>query len=147
MSELKNTRARLVRALKPFNAMPVENRVREGTPDVNFAGGWIECKRMANWPANADKNPVRLPHPLLQTQRVWIKSRSRSAYKELILVCLHVRSEWLFFDGLEACEILGTSTKPELMNQARLCLKGLNEKSLVSWIQISLEALRSENCL
>lgn len=41
MSSEKDMRKRVVSALKTLHAVSVENGVGAGTPDVNYAGGWL----------------------------------------------------------------------------------------------------------
>ena len=132
MSENKTTRANLVRVLKPLGAMPVENRVRSGTPDVNYKGGWIECKYMKTWPKGADKNPVRFPHPLLQSQKIWIAKRS--AIGGTVLVCAKVSNEWFFWDGVFAAKNFEKMTRPEMRENALLHMLRLDKEILITWL-------------
>lgn len=134
MSENNNCRARLVRELKCLSAMPVENRVRPGTPDINYVGGWIECKYMKVWPKGADKNPVRFPHPLLQTQKVWIRKRRMATPESTIFVCALVATEWFFWDGLFAVDHFEKMTRPEMKENALFYMKGFNRERLVDWL-------------
>jgi len=143
MSENSVTRARLVKVLAPLNAIPVENRVRAGTPDVNFCGGWIECKKLSEWPKKPE-TVVKLSHPLLKTQEMWIKARCAVNSYELILVCLHAKREWLFFNGLVACRVLGRATRVGLYSEACLVMDRLNGDLLIRWIRANLENLRKE---
>ena len=133
MSETKTTRANLVRVLKPIHAIPVENKVKEGTPDINCRYGWIECKKLATWPARADTCPVRLKHPILDTQVRWITKRAKTG--ELVLVCLQVARDWFFFDGVLACQKLGNMTRPEMFENCLFHMKGLNGPKLIEWMR------------
>jgi hypothetical protein len=141
MSENNGTRANLVRVLKPLHAIPVENRVREGTPDVNCRYGWIECKRLSNWPPFPGSRPVRLKHPILDTQIRWINKRAKTG--EQVLVCLQVYRDWFFFDGVLACQKLGNMTKPEMFENCLLHMKGLNGPVLMDWMRKHWNATRS----
>ena len=60
MSESRQ-RSTVIKALKTLDAMAVENRVKPGTPDVEFIGGWVELKYMSKWPKNTDLI-VRIGH-------------------------------------------------------------------------------------
>jgi len=104
-------RTHLCDQLKKLDAVAVENPARPGTPDVNYIGGWIECKWLRAWP----KRPgtvVRLDHPLLTSQKVWIRRRLRRGGKAWVM--LQCGRGWMLFRGDAACDFLGTSTRAEL---------------------------------
>ena len=71
MSE-SSMRQRLVAALKPLDAVPIENRLRAGTPDVNYIGGWMELKWLRSWPVR--DGVISLPH-YTNGQRLWLRRR------------------------------------------------------------------------
>lgn len=114
MSE-KTMRGRVVKELKGLDAMPVENPVRPGTPDVNFTTGWMELKWMRRWPRNCDTSPVLLPHFTPQ-QRIWLRRRWEACLGAWLL--LQVGQEWLLFTGGEAAAIVGKATRTELREAA-----------------------------
>lgn len=92
----------------------VENSAYPGTPDVNYADGWIELKALEKWPARKS-TPVRIGH-FTQQQKVWLRRRwkiSRNAW--LLLV---VGAEWLLFDGETAFLKVGKSSRSELFDVA-----------------------------
>lgn len=109
-------RSDLIRLLRPLDAIAVENTVGVGTPDVQYIGGWIEMKWLRAWPKRPE-TPVRLDHPLLPSQKVWIKRRVRAG--GTVWVMLRSRREWLLFDGMVAREHLGAATRAELSQLAR----------------------------
>jgi hypothetical protein len=113
MSE-RTMRTKLVNALKPLDAMAVENPCLPGTPDVNYIEGWIELKWLPKWPKR-DVTKVRIPHYTKQ-QRVWHFKRRRAGGQSWLL--LQVRREWLLFDGAVAALVLGHATKKELISAA-----------------------------
>lgn len=63
-------RSKLVKILKPLHAVPVENAVCPGTPDISYAGGWIELK-VDEWNKKGEL-PLKLLTP---QQRVWMHKR------------------------------------------------------------------------
>ena len=135
MSELGGMRPKVLKALQPLDAVPIENRVGPGTPDVEFIGGWVELKWLRNWPKGAE-TPVRLEHFTPQ-QRLWLRRRVRRGGRTWLL--LQCRREWLLFWGPTAAEHLGRATKGELIRWAhRYWPAGLNNKEL-------LECLRLDN--
>lgn len=137
MSEARS-RSRLVKALKPLDAVPVENRLRSGHPDVNCTIADIECKYMKTWPKSADVRPVRFPHPLSKEQAVWLKRRwDRGG---ITLVCAQVSLDWFFFLGSTAGEVFGKLTRPQMEGHAGLHMKRLDAERLIAW----LKKLRSE---
>lgn len=95
MSE-KVMRGHVVRALRPLHAMAVENPCLPGTPDVNFAGGWLELKWARSWPRNLAR-PLVLGHPVTSEQRLWLQSRERHN-KEFTGILLQVERDWMLFN-------------------------------------------------
>jgi len=111
MSE-RAMRSRVVKWLKPWDAVAVENPAHPGTPDVNYADGWIELKKIASWPKR-ETTTVQLPHFTPQ-QRIWLSRRARAG--GTVWVLLQVGQEWLLFDGVVAAKVLGDSTQAELVS-------------------------------
>ena len=127
-------RARIILALKPLNAIPVENPVRPGTPDVNYVEGWIELKWLRRWPKQAD-TVVRLEHFTLR-QRRWLRDRCKAAGQAWLM--LQCGQEWLLFTGQVAHDHVGLVTRKELYNLAQIRWKrGLKDKELVSWLEMA----------
>jgi hypothetical protein len=122
-------RRKLVDSLRVLDAVPVENRVGPGTPDVNYSEGWIECKWLRHWPRKFE-TPVALDHPLLPEQRAWLqRRRKRNGAAWVMLQC---RREWFLFDGAIAAQYLGYVTRDELCKLAtKWWPDGLNEMELV----------------
>ena len=134
MSE-SGQRSTVCKTLKSLDARAVENRVGPGTPDVNYAEGWIELKWMRRWPENCDESPVLLPH-YTQQQRVWHKLRWRKGGH--VYVLLQVAREWLLFDGDIAAEHVGRVNRQELITFARhYWPKGLNKTELIRCLTTS----------
>ena len=104
-------RSRVVRALRPLDAMAVENAVQPGTPDVEYIGGWIELKSLAAWPKRED-TLVRVPH-FNTLQRLWLSRRCGKGGKAWLL--LRVGREWVMLAGDTAAAILGNSSRPQLI--------------------------------
>lgn len=90
-------RSTVVKVLKPFDAISVENPAYPGTPDVNSTLGWIELKEAKRWPRGAH-TPLRLPH-FTQQQRVWLTRRAR-VDRGRVWLLLKVGEEWLLYDPL-----------------------------------------------
>jgi len=109
----------------------VETRTDDGIPDINYIGGWIECKWLRSWPKRAE-TPVRLDHPLMAHQAAWLRRRRRRG--GLAWVILQCRREWLLFDGVVAGKLLGTATKDELYQLCHKRWVGLNEEELIDVI-------------
>ena len=119
MSEAR-MRAKLVQILSPFHAIPVENKVPPlGTPDINFVGGWIECKRRERWPIR-ENQVVKFPHPVNLNQKVWRDLRTRKG--GTVILAIQVARDWLFFTKREAFRGFGTYTKQELFDLAEFTM-------------------------
>jgi hypothetical protein len=86
-------RQRVVKALRPLDAISVENMVGIGTPDVNYAEGWLELKFKKAWPKR-ETTALKFPH-FTEQQRVWLKRRSRKGGTAYLLVL--VGREWFLF--------------------------------------------------
>lgn len=122
-----NQRKTVIRALKPLHAIPVENPIKPGTPDINFVGGWMELKWLRKWPPEG--NIVRLPHFTIQ-QRRWLKRRWTAGGRAWVL--LQCRREWMLFTGMTANRLLGHLTKDALSRVAtRHWTTGLNKEELL----------------
>ncbi len=123
-------RPTVVRALRSLDAWAVENRVKPGTPDVNYMEGWLELKWLRSWPRGADEGPVKIDHFTPQ-QRVTLKKRWRAGGHSWLL--LQVKRDWLLFDGETAAAIVGRVSRVELFERAwRVWTKGLDRRDLIA---------------
>lgn len=107
-------RRRVVEALRPLDAIAVENSVHPGTPDVNYVDGWIELKAVAAWPVRPE-TPLRIDH-FTNVQRIWLRRRAKSGGAAHVL--LRVGKEWLLFSAEKAAANLGTATRADLYRVA-----------------------------
>jgi len=129
MSE-SGMRSKLVKDLKSLDAIPVENPVRPGTPDINFIEGWIECKWLRRWPANANESPVLIPHFTPQ-QRIHLARRYLKGGKTFLM--LEIGKEWMLFTGDVAANIVGRATRIQLeQNTFRHWKTGLKKQELIT---------------
>lgn len=113
MSEY-NLRGWFVAALRPLDAVAVENPACPGTPDVNCVLGWIELKHVPAAPARAG-TPVRVDH-YTQQQRLW--ARRRAAAGGMCLMYLQVGNEHFLLDGVTAAFNIGEATMGDLKGLA-----------------------------
>jgi len=135
MSEIDTMRPRVVKALRPLHAVAVENSVGPGTPDINYADGWIELKWLRRWPARQD-TVVRIDHYTPQ-QRVFAVKRRRVDGDCWML--LQVREQWLLFDGAVAAMVFNKATAKELFDAAELVFtNGLKDEELVKCVSQGL---------
>lgn len=134
----------LTKALAPLDAVCIESpKTGLGIPDVNFIGGWIECKNLAAWPKHADERPVKFNHPLTKEQGVWLYRRSRAG--GLAMVCAKVSTSWFFFDGLWIKDRWAQMTRPEMIKSAELYMpRKLEADLLLRFIAVRLESLRQQ---
>lgn len=123
-----------MKALRPLNAVAVENPACPGTPDVNYIEGWIELKWLRHWPVRPE-TIVRIPHFTSQ-QRIWHFRRRRAGGQSWFL--LQVRKEWLLIDGAVAALTVNKSTRIELLhNTSAYWSDGLPESDLVDLLAAS----------
>lgn len=132
MSSERDMRRRVIRALRPLNAISVENGVGIGTPDINFVDGWIELKSVEKWPADPDK-PLAIRH-FTQQQRVWLVKRCRAGGVALLL--LKCGNDWLLFDGRVAAMAIGYCPRTQLLfHSVDSWEGGLDEEGLVECLK------------
>ncbi len=106
---------RLVKALKAYHPVRVENSVCPGTPDIECTLGWIENKFLDHWPR---QGIVKIDHYTPQ-QRVWAIRRSRATGPGRgIWFCLQVDKEVLLFRGEVAAEFAGKCDEATLRSKA-----------------------------
>lgn len=122
-------RQKVVRALKPLDAISVENPAYPGTPDVNYKEGWIELKWLRYWP---DAEVVRIDHFTPQ-QRVWLTRRWVKGGAAFLL--LQVKMDWLLFDGKTAGEYVGRVGQQELRDIAMRTWMKYKPRELLSWFR------------
>lgn len=121
-------RLKLVQALRPLHAVPIENRVGIGTPDINYINGWIECKWLRSWPKRSG-TAVKLDHPLMAEQRLWL--RKRQLCGGITWVVIQCRTEWLILKGDIAADRVGQATRQELEKLAFRVLISPTEAELL----------------
>lgn len=133
MSSERDMRKRVVRALKPLDAVSVENGCGNGTPDVNFADGWLELKSLPDWPTRPD-TPVRLDH-FTPGQRAWMLRRSLHGGRVYLLV--KIADDWLLYRGCYlAARLIGNASRENMLEWA--CAKwlgGLDEGGLLEFLR------------
>jgi hypothetical protein len=105
----RGMRKTIIKALRPLDAVSIENGCAAGTPDVNFVDGWVELKSVDRWPPRG--GPLRIEH-FTNHQRVWLLRRRRAGGQAFLL--LKVGQDWLLFDGQVAARELGHRTRDEL---------------------------------
>jgi hypothetical protein len=114
MSQETRLSNRLLKTLKKFHAIPVENPKCPGTPDISYIGGWVETKALDEWPKK-EKTPLRVD-TFTDKQRIWLKKEAACGGNAFVM--LQIGKEYLILDGLYAANYLGYSTKAELIENA-----------------------------
>jgi hypothetical protein len=135
MSE-SNMRSVLVRALISLDARAIESpSTGIGIPDVNYIGGWIECKWLEEWPRRADTHPVKFKHKLSKEQGMWLYRRTKAG--GVALCCCQVDQDWFFFDGMTIKDRFDFMTRSEMELEALLHFRGMNgnKERLVKWLK------------
>lgn len=142
VAENKRMRNRIVKALKPLHAVAVENLTYPGTPDINFAGGWLELKELEAWPKDPDA-VVPVPHFTPQ-QRLFLRLRNKAG--EFADVLLKVGRSWFLIYGPDSADNLGKtwSTHAVGCNAYAMWEMGLMEEGLLYVIKEEARA-RHEN--
>lgn len=120
MSE-RSQRARVVKALRKLDGFAVENMCLEGTPDVNYAEGWIELKWLKDWPKR--ESTIVRARKFNKHQRLFLEDRCRVGQAYLILQ-VEKTQEWLLFWGATAAKVVDAATQKELRQHALAVWKG-----------------------
>ncbi len=114
MSSERALATKVVKILKPLDAMRVENPCLPGTPDVNYNNGWIELKQADKWPKR-EETPLRVPHFSPQ-QKIWLQRRTEKG--GICFVLIQVERDYILLAGQVAASILGEATQAELKKAA-----------------------------
>lgn len=97
--------------LAALDAVPVENGdTCPGHPDVDYAGGSMELKSVARYPAK-DHSPIPFKS-FTDDQRVWLVRRKAAGEPTFVLA--RVSGDWYLVDGDVAARRLGLAGKIEL---------------------------------
>jgi hypothetical protein len=124
-------RRKVVRELRPLDAMAVENTVYRGTPDVECTLAWFELKWLEQWPLMLSSK-LRVWHFTTQ-QRAWLRRRwkaNRGAY-----MLLQVGTTYLIFDGETAAKIVSRVSCEELLKHALVVWNDWEPGRLLQWLQ------------
>lgn len=116
MSRLElEVRPTVVKALVAYHGFPVENPAKPGTPDIYFIHGWIELKVIDAWPKR-ESTVVKIDHYTVQ-QRSFARVHMDRGGNVLFLLKIGTR-EWLLMDGAKAARMVGSLTRPQLIEQS-----------------------------
>jgi len=133
-------RRRITKVLKPLHAIAVENPVKPGTPDVNYAEGWLELKWLRRWPVRPE-TVVTIDH-YTKIQRMFGRMRWEKKGKSFLL--LQVQTHWMLFTGPIAHKYVGKVDRATLNQIAlRHWAKGLNSKELIECLTLPWETLNA----
>lgn len=135
--------------LSPFAHLErVENRVNEGTPDVNYCfngergEGWLELKDIERWPAR-DDTIVRIEH-VTEVQRAWWRARRAAGGAVFVLLRVHSpHRQYLLFEGYAASNCLGLVDRSGLISFAQIADGPAFPKLLIIKALTKLEKITS----
>lgn len=121
----KDVSAKLIKAMRGWDAFRVENLLYPGTPDINFIGGWMETKHVKNYPA---KETDLITHPdFTISQRAFLKRRALMGGKTFLFV--QVQKDYYLFDGITGANYFGFLEKKYLLKRAKAFWQGRFPKS------------------
>jgi hypothetical protein len=122
----------IMKALRSLDPHRVENVISSGTPDIEFIGGWIECKVLPAWP-RLPHTPVRVPLFTPQ-QRLWLRRRRNAGGRAWVV--LQVGRDYLLIDGRLAADNLGKFYRKTLILMAKAMWTGsINGAELLSIVR------------
>lgn len=130
MSSERDMRKKVVKALRPLHAVSIENGCGCGTPDVNYADGWLELKAIEKWPAR-ENTIVKVDH-FTPDQRLWLRKRHEAGGTVFLL--LKTGPEWLLFYGIDAAEYVGKVPRSDLERIAIAHWPRFHDRSLLEHI-------------
>ena len=134
MSE-SNMSATMMKAIKVLHPKRIENKIEKGTPDVNFADGWIENKWAARWPPRGGR--LKLEH-YQPDQRIFQLKRGRAGGNIHLLLC--VGQEWFLLGWEYAADEfykVGCTRQEAIDNCERCWLDGLVGEELVEVLKMA----------
>jgi len=103
----------------------VENVAGPGHPDVNYAGGDMELKALAEWPQRPE-SPVTVP-TFTGEQAGWLGRRWQAG--GLSWLAVRVDREWFFFDGWTALRLVYPgATQQQWRHHAALVYPGTRSR-------------------
>lgn len=128
-------RRNLVKRLQRLDAVAIESPLTGiGIPDVEYIGGWLECKWLRTWPKRAETHPVKFSHPLSAAQMVWLARRCRRG--GIAMCVVQVSKSWFFFDGIRIKTLWDQMTRPEMIEEAELYFpNGLRSAPLLEFLR------------
>ena len=116
----------------------VENGVGTGTPDVNGCvvgvEWWAELKGLRSWKSVPDTRVMTLEHDLLPSQRAWLRARYIAGGNAWVILGVREPKEWLIWEGWRAAEVIGNSTRLELI--AATALHALGAFPVLKWVTL-----------
>lgn len=98
--------------LRGLHPVRIESRaIGMGTPDVNYAHGWIELKYLRSWPKRPETR-VRIEH-YTKEQRSWAVQRTQAGGRVFLLLKVG-ENEWLLLHGAVAARSVGQVNRADL---------------------------------
>lgn len=123
-------RSRVVKALKSAHAIAVENLCLPGTPDVNCMYGWLELKRIDDWPKR-ETTTVRCEH-FKPEQKIFLQDHCELGGRAYLLLLIDKTQEWLLLRGDVAARILGRCTQQQLRDNSLAIWRGTQMKDEIT---------------
>jgi hypothetical protein len=130
-------RSNLTKKLRALDPQPIESRMTGiGIPDLNFIGGWMECKWLRYWPKTCDTKPVKFEHPLTKEQQIWLWRRELAG--GLALVGAQVSKSYFFWSGRHIKEnnLWDRMTRPQMIAEAELYFpNGFDAQAFIHYVR------------
>ncbi len=141
MSE-KSMRKLVTTALYKAHAIPVENQCLPGTPDVECMFGWLELKRMEDWPKRAT-TIVRCDH-FEPEQRIFLEDHCDFGGNAYLLLLIEKTREWLLLNGKVAATLLGRCNQQQLRDNSLAIWRGSEMKEKITECLSRLASCRGD---